>query len=317
LSIPRPRVNPAWFFLIPALTLIAIFYIVPLILSIYISFTPLRNWNLHAYLHKVTAYNYIRLFHMTRYDPDFIKVVKTTIVFVSATLAINVLGGLALALATFLIEESISLPYRLLWMLPRMTPVAVYSLIWYYFFLGDASGTLNSLLLRMGFIHEPVNWGNDPRLLPYSAWTIIVLVNAFVGVSFGMIVFYSALKSIPREHIIAARVDGASTWQLVRHILIPQLRWHLVYVTVWQLLSLLTTYAHLFLLVKWGVVDKYWGSTWALYVFNKAFEAAYGSEQGLAAAAATVLVVIGVVLGFLALRALGYERMMGEPRGEL
>ncbi|ABM81288.1 carbohydrate ABC transporter permease [Hyperthermus butylicus] len=317
MALPKPRVNPALFFLIPALTLIAIFYVVPLFLSIYISFTPLKNWNIQKYLGEVTTYNYERLIHMIRYDPDFGMVVKTTLFFVPVTLLINVLGGLALALATFLMEEAVSLPTRVLWILPRMTPVAVYSLMWYYFFLGDASGTLNNLLMRLGIIDQPVNWGNDPNLLPYSAWTILVIVNALVGVSFGMVVFYSALRSIPREHIIAARIDGASTWQLVRHILIPQLRWHLIYVTVWQLLSLLTTYTHIFLLVKWGAVHKYWGSTWALYVFNKAFEAEWGSEQGLAAAAATILVIIGSVLGLIALRILGYGKMMGEPRGEL
>jgi len=310
----RPRLSPALFFLLPALILVIVFYIVPLFLSIYISFTPLENWNLHRYLNEVTTSNYERLLYMVRFDPDVGKVVQTTLVFVAATLAVNVLGGLALALSTFLMEERISLPYRVLWMLPRMTPIAVYSLMWYYFFLGDRSGTLNSLLLSLGMINEPLAWGTDPRLLPESAWAILVVVNGFVGVSFGMVVFYSALRSIPREHVIAARVDGASTWQLVRYVLVPQLRWHIVYVTVWQLLSLITTYAHIFLLVEWGAVDKWWGSTWALYVFNTAFTT---SDQGLAAAAATILVIVGALLGLVALRLLGFQQMMQEPRGEI
>jgi len=313
-SLPRPRPGPVVFFLLPALLLVAVFYIVPLVLSIYISFTPLENWNLHRYLGEFTSYNYERLAYMVLHDPDVGKVVRTTIVFVAATLAVNVLGGLALALSTFLMEERVSLPYRVLWMLPRMTPIAVYSLMWYYFFLGDRSGTLNSILLSLGVVDKPLSWGTDPGLLPYSAWAILVVVNGFVGVSFGMVVFYSALRSIPREHLIAARVDGASTWQLVRYVLVPQLRWHLVYVTVWQLLSLITTYAHIFLLVEWGAVDKWWGSTWALYVFNTAFTT---SDQGLAAAAATILVVIGAALGVVALRLLGFHRMMQEPRGDL
>lgn len=310
----RPRLSPALFFLLPALILVIVFYIVPLFLSIYISFTPLENWNLHRYLDEVTTSNYERLLYMVRFDPDVGKVVQTTLIFVAATLAVNVLGGLALALSTFLMEERISLPYRVLWMLPRMTPIAVYSLMWYYFFLGDRSGTLNSLLLSLGMIDKPLAWGTDPRLLPESAWAILVVVNGFVGVSFGMVVFYSALRSIPREHVIAARVDGASTWQLVRYVLVPQLRWHIVYVTVWQLLSLITTYAHIFLLVEWGAVDKWWGSTWALYIFNTAFTT---SDQGLAAAAATILVIVGALLGLVALRLLGFQRMMQEPRGEI
>jgi inositol-phosphate transport system permease protein len=298
----------------PALILIVVFYVVPLALSVYMGFTPIKNWNIERYLKQVTSYNYERLLHLALNDPDVIKVVKTTLVFVSATLAINVLGGLALALATFLMDEWLSLPYRLLWLLPRMTPIAVYSLLWYYFFLGGEHGTLNGILLSLGVIDKPLSWGTDPALLPYSAWTILVIVNSLVGVSFGMIVFYSALRSIPREQMIAARVDGASTWSIIRWILIPQIRWHLVYVAVWQLLSLITTYAHIFLLVEWGAVDRWYGTPWALYVFNTAFKT---SDQGLAAAAATVLVAVGVALGILALRVLGYHEMIYEPKGDL
>lgn len=306
------------FFLSFALLLIIVFYIVPLALSVYIGFTPLRNWNLERYLGRVTLETYERLFYILIHDPNMGKIVLTTVVFVAITLAVNVLGGLGLALSMFLMEEALSLPYRVLWMLPRMTPVAVYSLIWYYFFLGDASGTLNSLLMQLGLLDKPVAWGTDPELQPWGTWTILVVVNGFVGVSFGMIVFYSALKSIPREHIIAARIDGASTLQIIRHILLPQLRWHITYVTIWQLLSLVTTYTHIFLLVEWGAVDQWYGQTWALFIFNKAFPVGGGiSDQGLAAAAATILVLIGAGLGLVALRLLGFQRMMEEPRGEI
>lgn len=310
----RPRVGPVLFFLSPALFLILVFYVVPLVLSIYISFTPLENWNLNRYLSETTTFNYERLFYMVRHDPDVTKVVRTTIVFTGITLVVNVVGGLLIALATFFLDEALSITYRLLWILPRMTPIAVYSLLWYYFILGDQFGTLNGILLSLGVIEEPLSWGNSPDLLPESVWAILVVVNGFVGVSFGMVIFYSALKSIPREHIIAARVEGASTVQITRHILIPQLRWHLLYVTVWQLLSLITTYAHIFLLVQWGAIDRWWGSPWALYVFNTAF---ITSSQGFAAAAATVLVIIGGVLGLIVLRILGFRRVMVEPRGEI
>ena len=298
--------------------LVIAFFIIPLVLAIYIGFTPLRNWNLERYLSKFTFETYYRLFHIILHDPNMGKIVLTTVVFVAVTLAINVLGGLGLALAMFLMEEYISLPYRVIWILPRMTPVAVYSLIWYYFFLGDRSGTLNSLLIQLGLLDKPIGWGTDPELQPWGSWGILVVVNAFVGVSFGMIVFYSALRSIPREHVIAARIDGASTLQIIRHILIPQIRWHLTYVTIWQLLSLVTTYTHIFLLVEWGAVDQWYGQPWALFIFNKAFPVSGGvSDQGLAAAAATILVVIGAVLGLVSLRLLGFSKMMEEPRGEL
>ncbi|AEM38751.1 binding-protein-dependent transport systems inner membrane component [Pyrolobus fumarii 1A] len=308
------------FFLGPALALILVFYIVPLVLTVYVSFTNLSNWNLMSM--KVLddpLYNYERLLHMFQYDPDFRKVVYTTIVFTLVTLVLNVGGGLLLALIAYLMEERLSTTFRALWLLPRMTPVAVYALLWYYFFSGSAFGTLNAFLRAMGLVEEPIGWGTSLDMLPWGAWLIIIYVNMLVGVSFGMIVFYSALRNIPWEHVVAARVDGASTLQLLRYILIPSIRWHLVFVTVWQLLSLLTTYAHIFLLVEWGAVDRWWASTWSLYVFMQAFYSGPGvrTEQGLAAAAASILVIIGAGLGLLSLRLLGFRKMMQPPRGEV
>ncbi|GAB6147983.1 carbohydrate ABC transporter permease [Stetteria hydrogenophila] len=303
-------------FLAPALFLVIFFYIIPAILTMWISFTDLYNWRVDKIKKFVGLQHYRDLIHFIRHDPDVENVVKTTIVFTLLTLLVNVLGGLALAIATFLLEERVSLPFRLLWILPRMTPVAVFGLLWYYFFYGSRLGTLNSILLHLGLIDHPISWGSDPSVQPWASWLIIVFVNGLVGVSFGMVVFYSAFKSIPRELIVAARVDGASTWQVIRYILLPMTRWHLVFVTVWQLLSLLTTYPHLFVLTEWGVVDRDYGTTWALYVFQTAFGKAV-NYQALAAAAATVLVVISAILGFIALRVMRFEEMITPPRGEV
>jgi len=301
-------------FLMPSLLMVVVYFLVPLVLTLWIGFTPLRNWRIDLLWDYVGLRNYEAIIRLARFDPDFGAVVETTLVFVAATLVVNVLGGLLLAIATYIIDERASFGFRLLWLLPRMTPVAIFGLLWFYFFY--KFGTLNSLMLRLGIIDRPVNWGTDPAYLPYSAWAIIVFVNGLVGVSYGMVIFYSAFKNIPRELITAAKVDGARTLQIIRHILVPMVRWHIVFVTVWQLLSLLTSYAHLYVLTSWRVVDKNYGSTWALYVFNTAFSQGV-SNQGLAAAAASILVVIGVGLGLLTLRLLRFEEMMQAPRGDI
>jgi len=304
------------FFLSLSLFIVVLFYVIPLVLTVYVSFTPMKNWNVPRYIGEfISIKNYQRLIHLLKFDPDTRNVVITTIVFVLFTLTINVLGGLALALATYFIDEKLSATYQVLWLLPRMTPVAVYSLLWYYFFHPTTLGILNSILMALHIIKSPIDLGMDPALMPWGAWSVIVFVNGLVGVSYGMIILYSAFKSIPRELIIASRVDGATTWHIIRKILIPLSKWHITFVTVWQLLSLLTSYAHTFLLVEWRIVDSSWGQPWALYVFNTAFVGA--KDQGLAAAAAVILSIIGILLGILALKVLGYERMMTEPKGDI
>jgi len=304
------------FFLSLSLFIVVLFYVIPLVLTVYVSFTPMKNWNVPRYIGEfISIKNYQRLIHLLKFDPDTRNVVITTIVFVLFTLTINVLGGLALALATYFIDEKLSATYQVLWLLPRMTPVAVYSLLWYYFFHPTTLGILNSILMALHIIKSPIDLGMDPALMPWGAWSVIVFVNGLVGVSYGMIILYSAFKSIPRELIIASRVDGATTWHIIRKILIPLSKWHITFVTVWQLLSLLTSYAHTFLLVEWRIVDSSWGQPWALYVFNTAFVGA--KDQGLAAAAAVILSIIGILLGVLTLKVLGYERMMTEPKGDI
>lgn len=309
------KLSNAIFFLLPAIILIVAFYILPLIVTTWISFTPLRDWKISQLTEFVELENYKALYKFVTTHPLGSLVLKTTIVFVVFTLIVNVLGGLLLAIATYVIEERVSLGFRLLWLIPRMTPLAVFGLIWYYFFYGSPQGTLNAFLLKLGLIDQPTFWGTDPNLLPWSAWSIIIFVNGLVGVSYGMIIFYSAFKSLPPELLIAAKVDGASTWQIVKHILVPMARWHLVFVTVWQLLSLVTSYTHLFVLVDWRIVDEWYGTTWALFVFTEAFGTV--KNQGLAAAAAVILVIIGSLLGLLTLRIMRFDRITLEPKGDI
>ncbi|AEH50880.1 carbohydrate ABC transporter permease [Pseudothermotoga thermarum] len=303
-----------WTFLVPALIILVVFYFLPMILTIYISFTPLRNWNINRYAWMIIGWrNYYRLFHAIQNDPSVRAVFLTTVVFVSVTLLINVLGGLLLALINFFVEKRSNAIINTIWLLPRMAPIAVYSLVWYYFFHGSEIGTLNSIFLKLGLIQKPISWGQE--YLPYGAWSVIIFVNGLVGVSFGMIVLSSAISSIPAEHVIAARVDGATDWQLCKRILIPQIRWHIMYVATWQLLSLLTSYAHTYLLVSWRLVDKSYGTPWALYVYELAFTGIF--DQGFAAAAGVLLVIVGAFLGWITLKILGFDKLLTEPRGDL
>ncbi|MBW9220118.1 sugar ABC transporter permease [Methanothermococcus sp. SCGC AD-155-N22] len=313
-TINKEKLKNLSFFLFPMILMILIFYFIPLVMTIYTSFTPMRNWNVEKYLLDfIGLYNYERLLYMFQHDPTFKAVILTTIVFVGITLIINVFGGLALALATFFISEKPASSFRLLWLLPRMAPIAVYSLVWYYFFHGSEIGTLNSILMKLGLISQPIPWG---QIIPWGAWSILIFVNGLVGVSFGMIVFTSALNQIPKELIIAARVDGASTWEISRRILIPLMKWHILYVLTWQFLSLLTTFHHIFLLVQWNLINRDYGTTLALYVFNTAFGRGE-QDQGLASAAAVILSIIGIIGGFITLKLLKFEKMMKKPRGDL
>ncbi len=290
-------------FLAPSFALIAVFYLLPVLLTLLISFTDMDysfQWN------WVGLKNYVQMVS----DPIAGKVFNNTLLYVFSTLALfNVGAALLISLITVHIPERIGQGYRALWLLPRITPSTVYALLWLWAVRQDPTALFNWILGFFGM--EPVNW------LHRHPWPIVILVNGFVGASFGMIIFTAALKSIPVDYIRAARVDGASTLQIIRHVELPLIKWPLMFVTAYQTLSLLTSYEYI-LLVTNGGPGYYTTEVWALYSYHLAF-AQYGGivKFGYGAALATVLVVLGLVLSIVYWRVFRLRELMVEPKIEV
>ncbi|MDK2373386.1 MAG: sugar ABC transporter permease [Candidatus Korarchaeota archaeon] len=290
-------------FLLPSFALIVVFYLLPVLLTLLISFTDMDysfQWN------WVGLKNYVQMVS----DPIAGKVFNNTLLYVFSTLALfNVGAALVISLITVHIPERVGQGYRALWLLPRITPSTVYALLWLWAVRQDPTALFNWILGFFGM--EPVNW------LHKHPWPIVILVNGFVGASFGMIIFTAALKSIPADYLRAARVDGASTLQIIRHIELPLIKWPLMFVTAYQTLSLLTSYEYI-LLVTNGGPGYYTTEVWALYSYHLAF-AQYGGivKFGYGAALATVLVILGLILSIAYWRVFRLRELMVEPKIEV
>jgi len=142
----------------------------------------------------------------------------------------------------------------------------------------------------------------------------VILVNGFVGASFGLILFSSAIEAIPKDYIIAAKVDGANTWQNIRDIILPQLRWPLLFVTTYQTLSLLTSFEYILLLTEGGP-GLYTTEVWALTAYKRALKTYFGHNQwGYGAAWGFVLVIIGIVMAIIYLRVFRFGELVQEPK---
>jgi inositol-phosphate transport system permease protein len=148
-----------------------------------------------------------------------------------------------------------------------------------------------------------------------TAWATVILVNGFVGASFGMILFSGALRSIPIQQLWASEVDGASRWQQVTRIILPQLRWPILFVTSYQTLSLLSSYEMIWLTTNGGPGRT--TSVWALEAFNTALNNYTGNLQyGLGAAMALILVIVGLVLSIVYLRMFRFGELVSRPKIE-
>ncbi|MCZ6747676.1 MAG: sugar ABC transporter permease [SAR324 cluster bacterium] len=295
----RRRANLA-LFLGPACVLLLLFYVVPVVADLAIAFTDMGRT---LQVTEATTRNFERLFAG---DPRLTQVASVTLLYVFGTVAVfNVTYGLLLALMTTAVHPRAGAFFRTVWLLPRMSPSVVYALLWAWTIDPTETGLLNQVL--HGALGLPlIDWMNDSPVL------LIVFVNGFIGASMGMIILTSAIRAIPDHLIYAARADGAGGLAIVRHVILPSIRWPLSFVTVYQTLSLLVSFEYIWLVTNGG--PFYDTMVYALYVYKRAFETgfyAYGAAMTL------VLVAVGAVAALAMWRFMDMRALMQRPRIEV
>jgi inositol-phosphate transport system permease protein len=141
---------------------------------------------------------------------------------------------------------------------------------------------------------------------------LIIVANGFIGASMGMIIFTSAIRSIPEHLFFAARADGAGGLAIIRHITLPAIRWPLSFITVYQTLSLLVSFEYIWLITNGG---PFFDTTvYALYVYKRAFES---GQYAYGAALALGLVGIGIAAALLMWRFMDMRSLLQRPRIEV
>ena len=286
-------------FLGPATALLAIFFVAPVLVDIGIAFSDMGR-NL-----RVTQFTTGNVQRMLSGDFRLAGVLTTTLIYVLCTLAIfNVSYGLILALMTTALPQRTGAFFRAVWLLPRMSPSVVYALLWTWVVAPTDYGLLNQVLTALGLPLFDMK-SQTPMLL-------IVLANGFIGASFGLIIFTSAIRSIPEHLFHAARVDGAGELAIIRHVTLPAIRWQLSFVTLYQALSLLVSFEYIWLITDGG--PFYDTTVWALYVYERAFgngQYAYGAALSLA------LVIIGIAVALFLWRFFDMRALLQKPRIEV
>lgn len=297
------RSSGALLFMAPAAVLVIVFFFLPVLIIIGLSATNLSSATGFQNWEWVRLENYAKIVANPQTGPIF----RNTVVYVVSTLILfNVGMALVLALLTTHIPRRTGFVFRALWLLPRITPSVVYMMMWKYMAADAPYGILNQHVL--GPLGVP-----PTNLIPAYPWVFVILVNGFIGASFGMIIFTSAIESIPRDYLIAALVDGCSLMQRIRFVILPAIRWPLLFVTTYQTLSLLTSFELIFLLTD-GQFDT---EVWSLWAYHRALNNYWGNFQwGFGAALATVLVVIGIIMSIIYMRYFHFNDLVQEPKIE-
>lgn len=206
----------AYSFLLPYVLLFVVFIVVPVIAAAALSFTFFDAVQTPRF---IGLDNYISL--LTQDDTFMRYVLPNTIQFA----VIVGPGGYALAfLLAWMLAQLPKIPrtiFALILYSPSMTAGVAMTVVWRALFSGDQTGYLNSLLMGMGMIGEPVQWLQSPQYL----MTIMMIVTLWSSMGIGFLAMLAGILEISPDLYEAASIDGMSSrWQEIFLITIPSIK---------------------------------------------------------------------------------------------
>ncbi len=195
----------------PAILTMLFVVAVPLVFSLYTSFTPYRLTRPESIETFIGIRNYVRLWN----NDDFWAAFLRTILFLAIALNLEFLLGLGTALLINRITWG-QRTLRTIMMFPMMfSPILVG--FQFKFIFNDNIGILNNALQSLGIIDRAIPWLVDGRLAMFS----IIFAEVWMSSSVFAILLLAGLFAMPRDPLEAAKVDGCNAWQTFRHITLP------------------------------------------------------------------------------------------------
>ncbi|MEW5856208.1 MAG: sugar ABC transporter permease [Cyanobacteriota bacterium] len=277
----------AWIFLTPALILLGLFLLWPIAYLFYLSFTT--GSFTAAGVRLVGLRNYWRLM----LSPDFWQVLGNTAYFTIATVIPSLVIPLGLAV---LLNRAFALRgiLRTAYFIPSIVSLVAAGLGFRWLF--QTEGPANAFLNFIGI--EPISWLSST----FWAMPVLILLSIWKQLGFNMVVFLAGLQAIPPSRYEAAELDGANSWQQFWYITLPGLRPTLIFATVTTAIFTLRSFEQVYVITGGGPLNS--TNLLVYYIYDQAFAQ---FDFGYAAAAATVLLAVTLVLVYFQLRTWGEE----------
>ncbi len=264
-----------------------VFFIYPILLTFYYSFTNLALTGEAAKELKFIGFdNYIRMFE----DPTVRVSIWNTLIFLigSAVIGQQVLGFLI----ALLMKHKNKMFRRVIGTIVLagwVTPEIVCALCLYSFFGDD--GTLNAIIAFFGI--PEVTWLYTVPMIT------IILANIWHGTAFSMLIFQAALDDVPSEIEEAAVVDGASKWQILTKIIIPYIKDTITTNMMLVTLQTLGVFGLIYAMTGGGPGTS--TTTLPIFMYNQAF---VNYQLGYGTAISLLLLLIGIILSLFYIRSM-------------
>lgn len=274
----KDQVLTAALFLSPALIVLGVFVLYPIVSAGHISLT---SWNGFS-----PAKDFIGLDNYARMagDPEFWNSLLVTCLYAGGVCVLSVVSGLAVAM---LLDAPLRGRgfYRGVYFLPAVTSSVAAAIVWKYML--DPAGFVNALLAQFG-IAGP-DWLQD-RWLALGALT---LLTVWKNIGFNAVLYLTAMQALPHGVFEAAQLDGASAWQRIRLITIPLLRPMTFFVVVQALITSFQAFDLVYVLTDGG--PRGGTDVLGMFMYREAFRLGdFG--YGTAIAFVTLFLVLGVTL---------------------
>ncbi len=255
-------------------------FIVPIVYAVYISFFQKRMVGGTRF---VGVDNYVRLFQ----DPNFWSSVGRVALFTVVQVPIMLFLAAALALALDSMKLHGAKFFRISTFLPYAVPAVVSTMIWGFMY-GAKYGLVGSLNDLLGTDLDVL----APSVLLASIGNIVTW--EFTG--YNMLIFYSSLSTIPHSLYEAASIDGASEWQIIRRIKLPELKGSLAITVIFSIIGSFQLFNEPSIMenmVPGNAITTYY--TPNMYAYNLSFS---GNQSNYAAALAIVMAVITMAIAY-------------------
>jgi multiple sugar transport system permease protein len=276
--------------LAPALAVLFVVTLAPMVYLVVISFTPLNltnpatAWNFHQ-----PWLNYRLLLSDERFLNSLWVQAKLSFWTVGLQMLIGIVFALLLNLRSGLLQA-----LRTVYLVPMVLPPIVVAIIWKVLYTPDISP------FYWGF--KALGW-NVPALITDPNWALpaIIAADTWEWFPLTMLMVLAALQTVPEELVDAARVDGANAWQATIHVLLPYIRGTLMVAGLFRLIDSIKAFPLIYLLTDGGPgsvteVTNY-------YAFEQAFNFSY---LGFSSAITVVMVVVSLVMSWVLVRMTGW-----------
>ncbi len=269
----------AFFFCLPALIPLTVFWIFPLLFALYLSMT---NWDLMMPVYDfVGPENYLRLFR----DPEFYRTLWNTLYFTAGSVIPAVLGGLILAI---IIKGKVlgRTFHQTLLFSPWVTPLVAMAIVFSWIF-DPGTGLINYILQLFNLPALPWYASSD------WAMPVVIAVSVWRTLGYSMVFYVVALERIPDSIYEQAKIDGVNFWTRFRHITLPLVSPTTLFLSVVLTIQALRAFDQIDIITQGGPA----GATRTLlyHYYQSAFERFHAGE------AAAIGIVILIIAGLFAL----------------